>query len=143
MVGSASPWKSCTRGRWPVYPLSIARTRSPHSCPVCVTEPPAHWLLQDPSGSPTAQHPAGTPAKAEPPLKTSGYTASMPSVIMPPEESPVMYTRSAFAEYLVSVYPTISATACVSPPPSCVSDFVEPTSQQLLLVCGTTMMKPY
>ena len=67
---------------------------------------------------------------------------------MAPDESPVAYTRSAFAPYLVIVYFTICATACVSPPPSWVSDAFDPTSQHLaevaaFVVCGKTMMKPY
>ncbi len=46
------------------------------------------------------------------------------------------------------MYFTISATALVSPPPSCVSEAFDPTSQHLadvagLVVCGKTMMKPY
>ena len=45
-------------------------------------------------------------------------------------------------------YFTICATAWVSPPPSCVRDFVDPTSQHFaelaaLVVCGKIMMKPY
>jgi hypothetical protein len=42
----------------------------------------------------------------------------------------------------VIVYFTISAMACVSPPPSCVRDCVDPTSKQLLEVCGKIMMNP-
>src|SRR4051794_34718675 len=66
---------------------------------------------------------------------------------MAPDESPVAYTRSAFAPYLVIVYFTIWATACVSPPPSWVSDAFDPTSQHLaevaaFVVCGKTMRTP-
>ena len=50
--------------------------------------------------------------------------------------------------YLVIAYFTIWATACVSPPPSCVRDCFDPTSQHFaelaaLVVCGKIMMKPY
>ena len=64
---------------------------SPHCCAVCVTEPPAHAPLYPPPlpDSFVPRHAAGMPAKAAPPLKTSGYSASRSSVIMPPDESPV------------------------------------------------------
>jgi hypothetical protein len=113
MVSSASPWKSCTRGRGPVYPGYMASTMAPHSSGVCTTAPPAQGALQPPSGLLTAQQPAGTPAKAEPALKTSGYSASSASVIIPPEESPITYTRSGFAPCSLSAYATIWAMACV------------------------------
>src|SRR5438132_13180 len=90
MVGSASPWKSCTRGRWPVYPGYIPRARSPHCCAVMMSLPLAHVPPQLLAAlQPEDQHPAATPANEEPALKMSGYTASRACVIMAPDESPV------------------------------------------------------
>jgi len=63
---------------------------------------------------------------------------------MPPDEPPIAYTRPGSPLYLASAYFTICATACVSPPPSCVSDFVDPTSQQFCPgLSGRIMMKPF
>src|SRR3954452_18392662 len=102
MIVSASPWKSCTRGRCPVYPGYIPRARSPHCCAVMMSLPPAHVAPQLLAAlQPDDQHPAGTPANDAPALNTSGYTPSRACVIMPPDESPVAYTRSAFALYVV------------------------------------------
>jgi hypothetical protein len=46
------------------------------------------------------------------------------------------YTRVASPLYVWSAYLTICTMACVSPPPSWVSDFVVPTSQQFWLVAS-------
>jgi hypothetical protein len=58
------------------------------------------------------------------------------------------YTRLASALRVVISYLTISAIACVSPPPSCVREAFDPTSQHLaevagLVVSGKIIMKPY
>src|SRR6185295_5595039 len=130
-------WKSCTRGRCPVYSGYIPRTSSPHCDALWMSLPPAHVPPQLLAAlQPADQQPAGTPANEAPALNTSGYTASKACVIIAPEESPVAYTRSAFAPYVAIVYFTICATAWVSPPPSCVRDCFEPTSQQFAELAG-------
>src|ERR1700743_1181761 len=97
---------------------------------------------------PSDQQPAGTPENSAPALNTSGYTASIASVSIAPEEAPIMYTRVASALRLLPSYFTISAMACVSPPPSCVREAFEPTSQHFaevagFVVCGKIITKPY
>src|SRR5437868_15378534 len=82
------------------------------------------------------------PAMAEPALKMSGYSARRSSVIIAPDESPVEYTRSAFALYLPMAYVTICLMASLSPPPERVQALFDSTSQHLPLL-GTTMMNPY
>src|SRR6478735_11508969 len=62
---------------------------------------------------------------------------------MAPDEPPITYTRPASPLYLPSAYFTICAMACVSPPPSCLSDLAEPTSQQFCPgLSGKMRMKP-
>jgi hypothetical protein len=56
----------------------------------------------------------------------------------------MMYTRAGSALYCLRTYLIICATACVSPPPSCFSDAVVPTSQQLFgWLSGRIRMKPW
>src|SRR4029450_12097507 len=77
-------------------------------------------------------------------MKTSGYTPTSAPVLIPPDEPPTTYTRPASALCAESVYFTIWATAPVSPPPPCLSDLVEPASQQFCPVAsGKIMMKPF
>jgi hypothetical protein len=113
------------------------------SLPDAQTPPQLLWAVH-----PSDQHPAGTPENSAPALKTSGYTAMRASVSIAPEDAPIAYTRCASAPRCETSYCTISAIACVSPPPLCVSEAFEPTSQQSaelagLVVCGKIMMKPY
>src|SRR5690348_16697024 len=85
-----------------------------------------------------AKHPNGTPAKAAPALKTSGYAPSRTLVIMPPEECPVTYTRFGSPPLCCSTYFTIETMPSESLPPLWVSEAGECTSQQpsLLLADG-------
>src|SRR3954469_18692030 len=63
--------------------------------------------------------------------------------MIPPDEPPTEYTRFASPPYLESVYLTICTTAPVSPPPPCLSDRVDPASQQFSPVAsGKIMMNP-
>ena len=60
--------------------------------------PPEHWLFHsDPLV--VAKHPAGTPEKAAPAAKTSGYSAARTLVIMAPEEKPDTTIRLASIGY--------------------------------------------
>src|SRR5579883_425286 len=120
----------------------MPRTRSPQACALIVSCPAAHVPPQLLAAlQPSDQHPAGTPENSAPALNTSGYTAMRASVSIAPDDAPIAYTRSAFAPRWATSYWTISAIAWVSPPPSCVSDALDPTSQQSaelagLVVCG-------
>lgn len=51
--------------------------------------------------------------------------------IMAPELPPVRYTRSRSMPYLPMAYSTMLAMACESPPPLCVSERFEDTSQHV------------
>src|SRR6187402_2262394 len=63
---------------------------------------------------------------------------------MAPDEPPIAYTRAASPLYLVSAYFTIWTTAWVSPPPSCLRDCADPTSQQFCPgLSGRMRMKPF
>src|SRR3569623_3653359 len=67
----------------------------------------------------------------------------MACVSIAPDEPPMMYTRTGSPPYFISAYFTIWAMPCVSPPPSCFSDWSEPTSQQFWFgLSGRTRMHP-